>query len=189
MNKSDMQLIDIDKAKKRYAELMTPVMRAALSESIQRGQELIAPTNPHRAFKADIFTQAALNWLKTRIGWAAAEVGEETAALLANQLSIGFDAGESIPQIADRIEQVFNFNNQVRAERIARTEILTASRQGSIEGYKASGVVEEVKFYAALDERTCEFCMDLHNEIFSNEEAQGLELHVNCRCVWIPQVK
>ncbi len=183
-------LIDIADAKKRYADLMTPILHAALSEAMVKGQELLTPVNPHKTYKGDVINRAGLRWLKTRIGWAALEVGEETAALLANQLSLGFESGESITDIAKRIEQVFQFNNQVRAERIARTEILAASAKGSLEGYSDSGVVEEVKFYTAIDERVCPDCDGLNNELFDLADSEGvLPLHPNCRCVWLPIIK
>lgn len=110
---------------------------------------------------------------------------EETASRLAQILTIGFEQGESIDQIRRRIEAEFDFFGKVRAERIARTEIMQASAQGTVEGYREVGV-EKVRFYAALDERMCEDCMALHNEEFPIAESEGIiTVHPNCRCVWL----
>ena len=134
-------------------------------------------------------SQAAIDWLRTRIGWAAAQVGEETAKQLAQALSAGLAAGESIDDIAARIGQVFDMTGD-RAQLIARTETIAASAQGAIEGYGASGVVDKVEFYAAQDERECEDCAALNGEMFAFDLAPAvIPVHPNCRCVWLPVIK
>jgi HK97 family phage portal protein len=52
----------------------------------------------------------------------------------------GFSASETIQQIADRIDEVFKFAVEGRAERIARTEVISAANAGSFEGMEKTGV-------------------------------------------------
>ena len=180
-------------AKKRYSELITPILMSLMEEAIQDAKNML---NGHKALNAterkqspgEFLDRAALAWLKTRIGWAAEQVGEETAKLLANALSEGYRLGESTDLIAARVRQVFNFNDGVRAQRIARTETISASAQGTIEGYKQSGV-GRLEFYASLDERTCPLCMDLHGNEFSLSDSVGvITVHPSCRCRWLPVI-
>ena len=142
---------------------------------------------PHKQSAEDFLSsRAAIAWLKTRIGWAAEQIGEETAALLAHSLAEGYAAGEGITKLTERVQSVFNFSETYRAERIARTETMQASAQGTIIGYADAGV-SRVEFYAALDERLCEECLGLHGQEFPITESGGvITVHPNCRCVWLP---
>ena len=64
--------------------------------------------------------------------------------------------GEGIKEIQIRIEKVFDFNDAVRSERIARTEIQAVSNRGALEIYNQSKVVKAKRWIATLDERTRE---------------------------------
>jgi SPP1 gp7 family putative phage head morphogenesis protein len=81
------------------------------------------------------------------------------------------------------------FDNQTRAERIARTETISASSQGAIEGYRESGIVHKVEFYTARDERTCDYCNEYHQQVFNIDEQMPIPLHPNCRCIYLPVVE
>jgi len=137
----------------------------------------------------EVYRQA-LRWLKSRIGWAADEIGEETAALLADQLAKGFAEGESMEEIRKRVEAVFDECSRVRALRIARTETIMASNESALMGYEDTGV-QRAQFYAGLgDERTCDDCMALHDEIMTIDDSHGvIPVHPNCRCTWLPVVE
>ena len=128
----------------------------------------------------------AMKWLKTRIGWAADEVGDETAALLASELADGYAEGEGMKELSKRVQKVFDHCDKVRASRIARTETIMASNEGALRGYEATGV-SRAEFYAALDERTCPTCMDLHEMRRDLKDSHGIiPVHPNCRCTWLP---
>ena len=187
----DHKLINTRKAKEDYAKTVTPILTAVILNAAKAGANLVEPENPHKQDIPPVASSVALNWLRTRIGWAAELISEETASLLAQELAAGFAAGESMDEIAKRITDTFDFFNEARAQRIARTEIMSASNQGALQGYSESGVVEQVEFYAALDERTCDMCSDMHGETFDIDDAPPLpdSTHPNCRCVYIPIVE
>ena len=131
----------------------------------------------------------ALKWLQNRIEWAAKEVGDETEQLLRQILIDGYSQGQPIATIARRITQIPGFADKTRAMRIARTEIISAQSQGALEGYKESGRVKKVQFYAAMDKRTCGYCMNYHEQIFNLSDEIPIPLHPNCRCTWLPVVE
>lgn len=187
------QLLDKLKTNKQYIDAVTPTLMAVIINSCKNGIDLINPETPHKADPSELIpsllNQKALEWLRTHIGWAAAQTTETMSQDLANALGAGFDVGESINQIAARIQQVFTDASNYRAQMIARTEILGASNQGNILGYKESGV-NRVEWLTARDERTCEICQPMDGDIenIGDEPPLPFSTHPNCRCLWIPVV-
>lgn len=84
------------------------------------------------------------------------EVNETTKAAIRESLAEGVLAGESIDDLAVRIEDVFDAADTARAEMIARTEVVGASNWATREAQKASGVVEKRAWVATRDGRTRE---------------------------------
>jgi len=152
-------LFDVEKAKEKYIDAAKPVLSDVLRWAITNAQDMVLP---QKSLKASTAYEAALKWLGTRLTWAAEAISDETATSLSKALSEGWLAGEGAGELAKRVKGVFDVSN-MRAERIARTETMQASAQGAIEGYKELGV-QEVEFFAALDERLCEDCNALHGE-------------------------
>ncbi|MDD5510896.1 MAG: phage portal protein [Dehalococcoidales bacterium] len=183
-------LIDQFEAKIAYTKLATPILTDLFKLSIDNGRELIKPKPVHTeaAPEDEPLNDSARKWLLTRIGWAAEQVGEETARKLAAALAVGYGEGESIPDLAKRIREVFVDCDRRRSILIARTETLSASAQGAIEGYKEADL-EKAEFMASMDERLCEDCEAMDNETFTLDDCQGiLPLHPSCRCCWLPVV-
>ncbi len=192
------KLIDVRKAKKTYAEAMTPVLTPVILGAAKNSLELVTPKNPHKAEPEPlpkpiiplILNEKALAWLKTRIGWAAEQTCEETASQLADALAEGFELGEAIPKIADRIKQVFTEASDVRAKRIARTEILQASNEGNRQGFKEFGIEQE-EWLTSRDERVCDICDPMDGEVFPIDDfpTPPASTHPSCRCVGLPIVE
>jgi SPP1 gp7 family putative phage head morphogenesis protein len=173
-----------DKAKKQYVNVAKPVLSSVLKWAITDAQEIM----PQKSLKSSTAYEAALKWLGTRLTWAAEAISEETAIKLDDALSAGWEAGEGADELAKRVSAVFDMSD-MRAERIARTETMQASAQGAVEGYKELGV-QEVEFFAAMDERLCEDCNALHGEKFAVADSVGvITVHPNCRCKWLPVVE
>lgn len=125
------------------------------------------------------------------------EVNQETNRLLRDQFVEAIQGGESIPKIRKRVEKVFGFNSRVRADRIARTEVIGAHNAGVMEGMVASGVVETKKWLATRDARTRQHHRDIDGEVvkvdkkFSNglmfpgDWRGALDEFINCRCTMV----
>jgi HK97 family phage portal protein len=190
----DTALFNYQKFVTDYEKVITPVMTDCMLTAMMNGYALVEPHNPHKGLIPTIrpaiprvLNTPALRWLKTRIQWAAKEVGDETEKILRKILADSFEAGEPIAEAAKEIRESIGFD-KVRSIRIARTEIMSAHAQGTLDGYKASGFVHQVKFWAAKDERTCSTCMNFHNEVFNIGSEMPIPLHPNCRCVWQPVI-
>ena len=178
-------LIDQPEAKGSYTKLATPILTDLFKLSIANGRELINP-KPHKDAPPEV-RPPALKWLLTRIGWAAEQIGEETARLLSEALAAGFEEGESIPDIAKRVREIFEGCSKHRSILIARTETISASAQGAIEGYKEADI-EKVEWLSALDDRLCEDCDALNGETWPIDDAIMPPAHPDCRCCLIPVI-
>ena len=185
-------IFDKQESIKEYKQVMTPVLTQVMHGAINNGRDLLKPPTPHKGDPLNpipsVVSMGALNWLKTRIAWAAEQIGEESAKQLAQILTDDYSAGKSTFQISQDIQAEFDQFSSVRADMIARTEIMSASAQGALEGYKESGVVSKVKFYTAEDERTCDYCNNYHDEVFDIGQEIPIPLHPNCRCVFLPVI-
>lgn len=142
------------------------------------------------------------------------EVNKTTIASLRKELTAGIKLGEGIPELTKRVNKVFGFAEKYRATRIARSEVIRAANAGAEFGYMQSGVVEGKEWLIAEDERLCDFCRYMSEEM--NQKKLGevwfkkgdkLELpdgqimkidysdigypplHSNCRCTIIPVLK
>ena len=124
----------------------------------------------------------ALEWIKLRSLTLAKSINKTTLEALRKELSLGFEAGESIQQLTKRIEGYFIENAKYRAEMVSRTEVISAFNEGHLHRYETEGV-EKSEFFAAPD--ACEECLPLDGQIYPTKESHGIiPVHPNCRCRW-----
>ena len=170
-----------DRFKDAFKPLIAYVYESAMKD-IMEGEK---PKPAHRTMKQEFLDPYALEWITTRSLTLAKLLNGTTIEQLREVLVAGFEAGESIPKITKRIEEYYTHANKVRAQMVARTEVMAAAQEGTLQGYGELGI-EKVEWYTALDERTCDICMPYHGEEFIAKEIHGmLPAHVNCRCVWL----
>jgi len=133
---------------------------------------------------------------------------ETTAQLLKDQLAAGLEDGDTLPELKDRINNVFEFSDNSRAEMVARTETFRTANEGTREAWKQSKVVKTIKWYTA-DSDACPLCEAMDGKIVDVEEnfldkgdtlegtdgstldisysdVGGGALHPNCRCFTRP---
>ncbi len=132
------------------------------------------------------------------------QVGEYSDDILRATLLAGLENQEDIRQLTARITTVFDFSEIYRAERIARTEIVSSLNYGSYQSAVQSGVVWGNQWLAALDSHT----RDTHRSMGENQEKRKIDSPfsnglmfpgdgstgnlaevVNCRCSLRPIVK
>lgn len=107
-------------------------------------------------------------------------------------LANGMLQGSSPRKIAREMVDTVDNLGRVRARTIARTEIIHAHAEGSLDAYEQLGVEEvgvRVEWAATDDDKTCPLCEDLEGKTFTIKGARGrIPRHPNCRCSWIPSV-
>lgn len=80
-----------------------------------------------------------------------------------------------------------------RAEILARTELIRAHHQATIQEYRSWGVLGikvQGEWKTAGDDRVCPACASMEGRIFTLDEIEPLiPLHPQCRCIALPYVK
>ena len=92
-----------------------------------------------------------------------------TTQQLRDTFKAGLEAGESVSEIAKRVNVVFENGIKTRSKLIAQTEIVEAANFGANEAYEQSGVVWGSSWLANLDSRV----RDSHASIHGTEAKLG----------------
>lgn len=127
-------------------------------------------------------------------------ITDEVKDAIQDALASGFSAGETISDVTERIKSVYEFAVEGRAERIARTEVLSAANAGNFEALKRAGV-EEKEWLSSQDDRVRETHAELDgrsvplNQPFITSSGSALMFPgdpsgepgeiINCRCTLI----
>ena len=142
----------------------------------------------------------ARTWILQRSLTLAKAINLTTLEALRHELSLGFEAGESIKEIAKRIEGYFEGNAKVRAEMISRTEVISASNRGAQDRYQKEGI-QKKEWFSAPDARPSHLEANGQivgiNDNFRVGDGMGQgpgqiglpEEDVNCRCVLLPVIE
>ena len=142
-----------------------------------------------KAVTKQILNELALAWIAKRSLAMAVMVNGTTKSQLRPILATALAEGKGVPKVVKELSQFYVAQYRWRAPLVARTEMIAAHNEGSLQRYEVDGV-EKSEFYAALDERTCDECMDFHGQVMPTTEAHGMiPVHPQCRCTWIPVVE
>lgn len=101
----------------------------------------------------DLLNEKALKFLEEKKIKFAIKVADTTHKAIIRELSEVFKLGEGIPELSNRIKNMPEFSMK-RATVVARTEVISSSNAGTLEGYKESGVVIGKEWDSHEDERT-----------------------------------
>lgn len=120
----------------------------------------------------DVNRPEVQSFIKGRAQRFAEQVNATTYQQLQDTLAEATQAGETIDQIASRVEQVMGDRIASSSEVIARTETIGALNGGALEAARASGVVDRKQWLAALDGRQ----RDSHDDAHQRYQAEGIPL-------------
>ena len=155
INPSD--LIDSQVSVGILINLATPILMELFEKEGAAAADLIGT-----GFTLDTNTRNALN---AAIELMSNSYENTTLELLKSKLDQGISEGVGMDGLKDLVKEVYDFSDEVRAERVARTESFRVANGATKEAWKQSGVVKTIKWYTAADERVCPFCGNLHGKI------------------------
>lgn len=118
-------------------------------------------------------------------------IDEATRDALQGLTEEALEQGMSTDELAERIQDAHAFSD-ARAEMIARTEMAMADVAGSMEGYRASGLVSGKQWLTAEDDKVsdeCNQCGDAGVVRLDDNFPTGVDAppnHPNCRCAVVP---
>ncbi|MCG3176915.1 MAG: hypothetical protein MOGMAGMI_01879 [Candidatus Omnitrophica bacterium] len=186
-----------DKAKwiKTFRVTMRPIIAGVVEEA---GTLAANELGFRTAF--DVLDPNVVRAIERQTQRFAEEVNDTTWQMLKDALREGIIAGEGQNQLAERVEAIMADRIRSSKETIARTEAHLASTQGTHQSWAQSGVVEQVEWLAALDDRTRMTHVEAHGQrVKLGDDFQvgscsgpgpGMTgcagEDVNCRCVTIP---
>ena len=180
-------LMNIEKEKEMTVEFILPFIENYLKESAQEALALIAPQEDFTDSKQ------IQKLIKDRALEFSSSVTETTISKLDATLAEGIADGEGIIELSDRVSAVYDEFSTYRSDMIARTEATSANAQGSIEGWKQSGVANAKEWINSGDDRVRDEHQDgsgVGSEIVGLDAkfSNGLESpgEPNCRCVLGP---
>lgn len=117
------------------------------------------------------------------------QITEGTREWLRSLTEQALEEGWSAQEMAGQIAESYAFSEQ-RAEVIARTEIAKADIAGSVEGWKASGLVSQKEWLTA--DECCDECQEMNGELApvdgSFSDGKDVPLHPQCRCNVLPVI-
>jgi HK97 family phage portal protein len=127
-------------------KLVSDGMAPAWLEGMKKGAWVAAETLG-RGVSFDLLNPLFLDWVSENGLHLAKLINDTTKSELAITLTEGIKAGESIKDLADRIQAVYSELNgddmeRYRAVRIARTETIRTVNAGAFETYKAANITQ-----------------------------------------------
>lgn len=121
---------------------------------------------------------------------------QQISRVLAEGLSRGAGPLDIARGIVDRVDLARGIVDRVdkavtRARMLARTEVINAHAEASLNAYQEaglSGVQVEAEWLTAAD--ACPLCVELSEKTYTLEQARGkIPAHPNCRCAFAPLVR
>lgn len=177
---------------RRWNEELATIIRSHILGFAQQGLNEAddMTTNVHKALDEEFLSMLDDYSLKL-----STEINGESETLLQEVIANGVLEGKPPADIADDIRSMLSFNEDIRADMIARTESTRFRMRGVLYRWAESGIVEYKRWNAAGD--ACPECQALDGTVVglsdaftSNayEDVIAPPLHPNCRCALIGEV-
>ena len=170
-------------ARKRWDRELTGILARPLTAMAQNVNEHIGKAMPVKAMPVSAVDRAL-----ARGAARVTDINERTRRAVQAYLVAGIAEGASPADLADSIETGVLLDNgqpafdELRAETIARTEITDAYNGAALASYADAGASE----VQAIDGDGDEECAARDGQVFSVEEAAGIEDHPNGTLDWVP---
>ena len=161
----DHLLYPVGVFEKKIADGTTQIFIEVMSSE---GKRIVALYDLDVVF--DIDNPGIQEWLAGYTPEFSSQLEAVNVAKLRAGLSEGIKAGESIRELAKRVNETYANWNRYRSEMIARSETIRASNAAAKETYRQSGVVKKIIWLANLDDRCCPWCEDLDGKVIDIED-------------------
>ena len=115
-------------------------VEATLSKAVQEGADTAAPTNEISAAFDIQSDPEMLAWVRAHAAELAVYADATTLTALRPKLAAALAEGATMNDLADIVQQVFQFAKFTRAARVAQTEVNRAAARGSIAQYRANNL-------------------------------------------------
>lgn len=174
--------IDTNKWNPHLQEIAFPFLKERIEQGGERGIARVRERGKalwKQPFEIawDITNPKVQEFLQQYLFRFSFAVNSTTNRALQNTIATGLEGGETIRQLTERVQGVFDFAQRYRAERIARTESARAYSAGAEAGYIQTGLVEGKEWIVSPG--ACEFCLEMQGKVVAlgaNYYEQGTNL-------------
>jgi HK97 family phage portal protein len=193
-------LFNMNEANTKLKITSLPNVRNAYVAGLNLG---MADTNSTIDF--NLFEPNILRAVSNRVNFFSEKINEGTANLIRDELQAGIAKGESINDIAKRIDNIFKFSEDYRSKRIAQTEVIGATNDGQITAYHEAGMEakewitardERVRLSHQIDGQIVDIAQSFQTNMGSHLQYPGDRSSgapagdlINCRCTVLPILK
>lgn len=189
---------------------MRNMVAGVLADSFQKGTRRLFTKDGQRVDVEEFVNQGAVSELVQDQDDYWQNMQQDLKDKVRNAVRSGFEEGESIPKIRDRVEKTSKEFTKDRAETIARSEVIKASSQGTQHTMEKAGV-DEFMWLSARNSDVCKgeeegeppsFETNIDGERFTScRELDGTtwdrtlhhpvpvkHSHPNCRCTLVANI-
>ena len=119
------------------------------------------PGGSEKKWEFDVWAEGVQSWIASVVGAKVKGITETTLRFLKLEIETGMKEGETIPEIALRVQNLWDMFSERRSIVIARTEVISASNAGSFFGAKQTGLPLQKEWLATQDKRV----RDTHKKV------------------------
>jgi SPP1 gp7 family putative phage head morphogenesis protein len=169
-----------DEEQALYEELL-PIFLAAVALGMDGGAEAL-PLSIQPLVNPESFNEAAANFARDYRFNQIKDITDTTRRQTQAALAEWIQSGESLDTLESVMSGIFG---EARAARIAATEVTRAFSMGNMTAWESTGMVNQVEWMTAQDERVCPICADHEGEHFGVEDTDAYppnSSHPGCRC-------
>ena len=160
-------------------------MPVAAAADTRPGTGIIAPTqNPEEFFVP--WPKPLIEGMTDHTVQHFDRIADDLKQRLSDTLTDGYENGETIRDLDDRVQEVLGVDER-RANERARTLTMETYNQAHIYQYQEAGV-PSVEWQATDDERECEICGDLDGTVFSLDDPDLVRPPVHNYCL-LPETR
>lgn len=199
-------IFDEEEEQKKLSEKVSKTIEETFKDFAVSTARTVKP-----GFNFDLDDPRAIDFINSKRMKISREINQTTKESLSKKIvdavseavREGYSKSETVAQIRDRIEEVYQFAQEGRAQRIAQTETISASNAGSFEGMRQTGV-QKKEWLSSRDDKTRETHINVDGQVVDiggKFEVGGSTLSfpgdpegppdeiINCRCTLIPVVE
>lgn len=158
------------------------------ANNLRKAGAIVKPSFVDGAFNKPIHADA-VGLIYTRTYNDLEGITASMSGQMSSVLASGIAQGLGAVEISKGLEKIADMTS-VRAMRIARTEVIRAFADSTLNTYEQAGidgVTVLAEFSTAGDDQVCPECQALEGKVYSMDDASGLiPVHPNCRCAWLP---
>jgi hypothetical protein len=199
----------IDGQVAEWETMMTGIYVGVMEDFGQETGEALAksagPTD--RKFEFDPWLGNVRNWIEAVVAEKVVRITRTTKDMIKQEITAGFEEGESTQEIARRIRKLYQDFSVRRAMTIARTEVVAASNSGSHHAAEQTGLEYERVWLSSRDDRVRDDHADMDGVtvpkaepfeapdgsqlMFPGDTSLGADASqtINCRCTEIYEVR